>query len=147
MLVVGSKTPPSKNGEVFTFAEGWSDTLEYPYVDASISYHQTVYVPDHSAFYIIGGYSSSDFMAVATIGMLKEGTWSSAGSLLKARRQHVAVWTGTSLIVAGGSPETQPTERCRLDHLTGHFDCIDIGPDLEAYSTGTAFLVNEAYCP
>ena len=145
--MVGSKTPPSKSGEVFTFAEGWSDTLEYPYVDASISYHQTVYVPDHSAFYIIGGYSSSDFMAVATIGMLKEGTWSPAGSLLKARRQHVAVWTGTSLIVAGGLPETQPTERCRLDHLTGQFDCVDIGPDLEAYSTGAAFLVNEAYCP
>ena len=131
------------------FDNGWSATPDYPFVDISIHYHQTVFVADHSAFYIIGGYSSSDFVAVETIGMFKEkwGTWSQVGKLNKARRQHVTLWTGTSFIVAGGLPGTQPTERCeRIDNKSDQLYCVDIEPDLAAYNTGAAFLVDDSYC-
>ena len=61
----------------------WTTVQDYPYGGEFFGDYEMVYVPATSAYYVIGGYDGRGI--VAKIGMFKNGVWSGAGQLIKAR--------------------------------------------------------------
>ena len=92
-LAVGSYSPNNAKAEVYDFGTGdWTTVPDYPHGVRYVSDHDMVYIPQTSAYYVIGGYDGSD--RISTIAMLKNGAWSEAGHLNTARTVsfYVLVW-------------------------------------------------------
>ena len=90
-LAVGSWNPNSAKAEHYNFVTSeWTTVQDYPFCSRSVAMYVMAYVPDTSAYYVIGGLDSNDlFHDLATIGMLKNDVWSDAGQLKVAR--HVSL--------------------------------------------------------
>ena len=63
----------------------WNTVDDYPFLGPSGDYffgHRMLYIPEMSSYFVIGGYSRG---TVSTVAKFKDGTWSDAGNLNKAR--------------------------------------------------------------
>ena len=143
-MALGSYSPSHHKGEIYSFSSfGWTDTPDYPYSTNDDFYDfSIVYITEHSAYYVIGGYSDGD--KLSQIGKYSDGAWSDAGQLNNGRYGAKVQWLGNSLIVAGGtsSLSAEPTEKCTLDGAN-MFTCTDITPTLDGWSYFVSFLIPE----
>ena len=91
--MVGSRTPNNVKAEVYDFGTGdWTSVQDYPYAAGTVAYCDMVFVPETSAYYVIGGFDEGWGIGgnwirrdQARIGMFKNGAWSEAGQLKTAR--------------------------------------------------------------
>ena len=101
------------------------------------------------AFYIIGGYTSSESnnKMIARLDSISY-EWSKAGDLISGRRGHNAIFDGSDIIVIGGyvgSGVSLKTEKCSI--AEGKITCIEQEPSLLNYHEyPELFLVEEDFC-
>ena len=89
-MAVGSYSPWNLKAEVYDFGmDDWTTVQDYPYAAEYVVEYDMVYVPATSAYYVIGGFA--DEQTVSTIAMFKNGAWSEAGQLKRAR--HVSFYS------------------------------------------------------
>ena len=83
-LAVGSYSPDNVKAELFNFETGsWTEVADYPFSNGVISHYDMLFIPDLSAYFVIGGWN--DWGSSATIAMFKEDVWSDVGHLNEAR--------------------------------------------------------------
>ena len=84
ILAVGSWSPENVKAELFDFETGtWTITADYPFASGSyVAYYDMVYIPQASAYYVIGGHDGSN---LNTIAKFKNGAWNEAGQFNTAR--------------------------------------------------------------
>ena len=85
-LAVGSysSSEPNVKAELFNFETGsWTEVADYPFSNGLISHYDMLFIPDLSAYFVIGG--KNDWGSSATIAMFKEDVWSDVGHLNEVR--------------------------------------------------------------
>lgn len=145
VLALGSSSGHQK-GELLV-GGSWSDIPDYPHGSRYIFNHRIVYVEDHDAFYVIGGYDGDT--GAMTIGAWQNGQWQDKGQVVNNRWSHSAIWNGDALVILGGYREPGstdlPTEHCKMNGQ-GDFECEEIAPTLDGYDQGVAFSVSDDFC-
>ena len=80
-------SPDHVKAELFDLSTGqWEDVADYPFSNAgSISSYDMTFIPEMSAYIVIGG--SADFFSspLTTIAKFHDGVWSKVGQLNTAR--------------------------------------------------------------
>ena len=108
--------PNNVKAEIFDFGTGsWTTVEDYPFASV-VAYYDMVYVPETTAYYVIGGIG--DWAELATIAMFKNGAWSEAGQLNTARYVSFCSFFSVSklLIQFKGTSSTMgkwSADRCR----------------------------------
>ena len=86
-MAVGSYSPYHVNAELYDFSTGdWKIVQDYPFSGSilnAVYQFDMVYVPQLSAYYVIGG--TDGWNRLARIAMLRNGAWQDAGQLNTAR--------------------------------------------------------------